>query len=294
MRNETDMYHLFMEIANTDARILAVYMNGSRTNHNVPKDIFQDYDIVFVVTSTQPFIDDKDWILRFGTILYMQYPDEHPDYPNDKENFYGWLMQFDDGVRVDLHVESLSHARVHIHDDKLCRVLLDKGNILPPIPEATDEDYHVQKPSEEQFKACANEFWWCTNNLAKGLWREEMPYVQDMANSIVRKQLEQMLSWKAGIRTGFAVSVGKSAKYLYRWLDSDEYQRYLDTYFKGVAKDAWEAVLLMCEMFDQTARELACAFGYAYDDGEGEAAFAFLKHVKQLPKDASDIGHVEK
>ena len=50
----------------------------------------------------------------------------------------------------------------------------------------------------------------------------------------------------------------------------------------------------MCEMFDQTARELACAFGYAYDTGEGEAAFAFLKHVKQLPKDASDIGHVEK
>lgn len=112
MRNETDMHHLFMEIANTDARILAVYMNGSRTNRNVPKDIFQDYDIVFVVTSTQPFIDDKDWILRFGTILYMQYPDEHPDYPNDKENIYGWLMQFDDGVRVDLHVESLSHARV--------------------------------------------------------------------------------------------------------------------------------------------------------------------------------------
>ena len=63
---------------------------------------------------------------------------------------------------------------------------------------------------------------------------------------------------------------------------------------RGVVKDAWEAVLLMCEMFDQTARELACAFGYAYDDGEGEAAFAFLKHVKQLPKDASDIGHVEK
>lgn len=289
MRNETEMYHLFMEIADSDDRVLAVYMNGSRTNANVPKDIFQDYDIVFVVTQTQPFIEEKDWIRRFGTILYMQYPDEHPDYPNDKEKIYGWLMQFDDGVRVDLHVESVMHAVEHIHDDKLCRILLDKENILPPIPEATDADYHVKKPSEMQFRACANEFWWCGNNLAKGLWREEMPYVQDMANFVVRKQLEQMLSWKVGIKTGFTVSVGKSAKYLYKWLDKEEYQNYLDTYFGGDTAEAWDAVFLMCSMFGSAARYVACELGYIYDEKEGDAAFGFLKQVRLLPKDAAEI-----
>lgn len=111
--------------------------------------------------------------------------------------------------------------------------MLDKENILPEVPESTDADYHVKKPSEAQFQACANEFWWCSNNIAKGLWREEMPYVQDMTNFVVRKQLEKMLSWKAGIRTDFQVSVGKSAKYLYRWLEPDEYQGYLNTYFGG-------------------------------------------------------------
>ena len=120
-----------MKIADADDRILAVYMNGSRTNVNAPKDIFQDYDIVFVVSETQSFIEDKDWIHRFGRILYMQYPDEHPDYPNDKENIYGWLMQFDDGVRIDLHVESTSHVIEHIQNDKLCRILLDKGKYPP-------------------------------------------------------------------------------------------------------------------------------------------------------------------
>ena len=292
MRSETDMYHLFMKIADADDRILAVYMNGSRTNVNAPKDIFQDYDIVFVVSETQSFIEDKDWIHRFGRILYMQYPDEHPDYPNDKENIYGWLMQFDDGVRIDLHVESTSHVIEHIRNDKLCRILLDKGNILPSIPEASDADYHVRKPTEAQFRACANEFWWCTNNLAKGLWRKEMPYVQDMANTVVRKQLEQMLSWKVGIKTRFTVSVGKSAKYLYRWLEKNEYQKYLDTYFGGNVDDAWDAVLSMCEMFDQTAKETACVFGYGYDAEEGIAAFTFLKHVRNLPMDATDIGHI--
>ncbi len=78
MRSEEETYGLIMDIAKADERILAVYMNGSRTNPNVPKDLFQDYDIVYVVKETKTFIEDKDWIHKFGEILYMQYPDEYP------------------------------------------------------------------------------------------------------------------------------------------------------------------------------------------------------------------------
>lgn len=289
MRGEDTMYRLILDIANEDDRILAVYMNGSRVNVNAPKDIFQDYDIVFVVKETKSFIEDKDWIHKFGNILYMQYPDEHPDFPSDKENFYGWLMQFDDGNRIDLHVETVAHAKEHISDDKLCRILLDKEHILPKIPEPTDEDYYVKKPSELQFRACVNEFWWCSNNLAKGLWREEMPYVQDMANFVVRKQLEKMLSWEVGLKTDFSVSVGKSAKYLYKWLDEEEYQTYLSTYFGGDMKEAWKAVLLMCKLFVSVTASVAKGLNYTYDVNEGKAALSFLEHVRNLPKDQAAI-----
>lgn len=289
MRSEEEMYQMLLNIANTDDRILAVYMNGSRTNINVPKDIFQDYDVVYVVQKTQPFIEEKDWICQFGTILYMQYPDESPNEPGDKENQYGWLMQFDDGNRVDLHVESVTHAIEHIHDDKLCKILLDKEHILPKIPEASDEDYRVKRPTEAQFQACTNEFWWTSNNLAKGLWRKEIPYVQDMANFVVRKQLEKMLSWKVGVQTDFQVSVGKSAKYLYRWLDAEEYQRYLDTYFGGKVEEAWEAILRMCDLFEGISKDVASGLGYTYNDAEGKAARLFLEHVRDLPQNAAEI-----
>ncbi len=63
MRSEKEIYDLILDIARNDERILAVYMNGSRTNINVPKDIFQDYDIVYVVKETKSFIEDKKWIL---------------------------------------------------------------------------------------------------------------------------------------------------------------------------------------------------------------------------------------
>lgn len=49
MRSEQEMYELIIGTARADERIRAVYINGSRTDKNAPKDIFQDYDIVYAV-----------------------------------------------------------------------------------------------------------------------------------------------------------------------------------------------------------------------------------------------------
>lgn len=66
MRAEEEMMNLIIGYAMNDNRIRAVYMNGSRTNPNAPKDLFQDFDIVYVVTETASFIRDESWILHFG------------------------------------------------------------------------------------------------------------------------------------------------------------------------------------------------------------------------------------
>ena len=49
MRSEEEMMHLILQVAKDDERVRAVYLNGSRTNPNAPKDRFQDYDVVYVV-----------------------------------------------------------------------------------------------------------------------------------------------------------------------------------------------------------------------------------------------------
>lgn len=289
MRTEQEMYQLILETAKRDKRIMAVYINGSRTNENVPKDIFQDFDIVYVVSETGSFIEDKRWIETFGEILFMQYPDEFPNCHSDKENIYAWLLQFTDGNRLDLHVETVEHAQQHITDDKLCKILLDKKGVLPDIPDSTDKDYWVKRPSEVQYLCTCNEFWWCLNNVAKGLWREEIPYVQDMVNFIIRKQLEKLLSWKVGLLTEFSVSIGKSGKYMYRWLGKQEWEAYLSTYFTGEVSNAWDSVMRMCDLFEDTAIYVGKGLGYKYNEVEGKNARGFLEHVRELSKDAKEI-----
>lgn len=294
MRTEDEMYELILNIAKQDEGIRAVYMNGSRTNQNVPRDIFQDYDVVYVVTDTKPYRESKTWINQFGERLYMQYPDEHPDYSSDKENFYGWLMQFRDGNRIDLHVESISHAKENILNDKLCKILLDKDNLLPAIPVSTDEDYRVKEPSKEQYLCTCNEFWWCLNNVAKGLWRQEIPYAQDMLNFNVRKQLEKMLSWKIGVENDFSVSVGKSAKYMYRWLSEEEWKTYLSTYAAGTVEECWSAVFRMCDLFETVAVYVGEKLGYCYNVEEAKGGRRFLEYVKELPQDATDMEEIKR
>ena len=166
---------------------------------------------------------------------------------------------------------------------------MDKDNILPDIQESTDAGYYVKCPSKEQFLCTCTEFWWCLNNVAKGLWREELLYVQDMMNFCVRKQLEKMISWKIGIQTDFAVSVGKSSKYMFKWINEVEYEEYLSTYALGSAKDCWRAVFKMTELFSIITKFVAQELGYSYNVEEEMACMEFLNVVYALPKDAKKI-----
>ena len=249
MRTEQEMLNLILNIGKNDERIRAVFMNGSRTNPNAKKDIFQDYDIVYVVEETKSFREQKNWIDQFGERLYMQYPEENANYQNDVENCYGWLIQFADGNRLDLHVCTLSHVLKEIEEDRLCRILLDKDKCLPNMPEETDKDHWIKKPTERQFFDTCNEYWWSLNNIAKGLWREEVPYVMDMLNYCARPQLIRLIEWEIGFQTNFTISIGKSGKNMYKWLDNEKWNAFLKTYPSGNVKDIWESVFIMCDLF---------------------------------------------
>ncbi|MCD0061408.1 streptomycin resistance protein, partial [Streptococcus agalactiae] len=102
MRDEQEIYNLVLNIANRDKRIEAVLLNGSRANPNVPKDDFQDYDIVFVTNFIEDIISDTYYHKKFGDILIMQKPNE---FRNKMEyNCFAYLMQFQDLTRIDLRL----------------------------------------------------------------------------------------------------------------------------------------------------------------------------------------------
>ena len=292
MRSEKEMMDLILGVAGQDKRVRGVYMNGSRTNPNAARDIFQDYDIVYVVEETASFIADEGWIDVFGERLYMQLPEKMDGMQGretDFENCYGYLMQFADGNRIDLHVVTLEYGIRNMRHDRLCMVLMDKDGVLPKIPEPTDEDHWVKRPTEAEYLCCCNEFWWMQNSVGKGLWRKEVTYAMDMLNLYIRPQLMKMLSWHVGVATDFSCSVGKSGKYFDKYLSKEEYGKLLATYPNSDRECIWQSVFVMCRLFDEAARKVGNGLGYRYREEEAQGSRKFLDCTYGLMEGAQDI-----
>lgn len=292
MRSEKEMFDLILGIAKKDERIRAVYMNGSRTNPNAPKDIFQDYDIVYVVTETAPFIDDKKWINSFGELLMIQEPDKNDQSIGMQMDFhssYGFLMLFTDGTRIDLHIETKENMLVGYVSDKLTEPLLDKDNCLPPISAATDIDYQVKKPTKSEYDSCCNNFWWCLQNVAKGIWRDELPYAKQMFEEPIRATLNRMISWWIGIHHEFQISTGKMGKYFKTYLPESYWKMYEKTYSDGNYDNIWNTIFITCELFRSLAKDVAEHFSFSYPVADDTNMTKYLTRVKSLPAEPEEI-----
>ncbi|KLV23265.1 MULTISPECIES: aminoglycoside 6-adenylyltransferase [Niallia] len=287
MRTEKQILDLVLKVANQDKRVRAVCMNGSRTNPNVPKDAFQDFDIVYLVDDMESFLNEPNWIDVFGKRIIMQTPEDSSLFPAELGGRFSYLMLFTDGNRIDLTLVPLEEKNKYCQEDGLTVILLDKDNSLPCIPPSTDKDYWVKKPTAEQFSDCCNEFWWVSTYVVKGLWRREILYAIDHMN-IIRVMLLKMLEWKVGIETDFSLSVGKNSKYLKQYIDDDTWKRLMHTYPSGDYSLVWKSLFSMTALFEEIGLEVGRKMDFLYPLEEAEGVKAYLNHVRQLKPNAAE------
>ncbi|MFN2440486.1 MAG: aminoglycoside 6-adenylyltransferase [Chitinophagaceae bacterium] len=76
MRSEEEVIAQLLNVANVNDRIRAVLLTGSRANPNAAKDVFRDFDIIYIVTQLKAFVKNKHWIDVFGERLILQLPEE--------------------------------------------------------------------------------------------------------------------------------------------------------------------------------------------------------------------------
>lgn len=289
MRNEKEMMDLIMHTAECDDRVRAVIMNGSRTNPNVKKDIFQDYDIVYIVKDINSFTSDHSWVDVFGERIMMQMPEDKVLPPADNSGQFIYLMQFMDGNRIDLNLIPVEKMDNLLKQDSLSIVLLDKDHLIGSLAPSNDCDYHIKRPTEKEFLDICNEFWWICMNISKGIWREELPYAMFMYEQINRNVLIRMIEWSIGIDTNFEKSSGKFGKYFKDFLEKDEWNEFLATYSDPNYENLWNSLFKMCDLFRKKAIKVANHFDFDYKHDEDKKVTDYLKHVKSLPKNATAI-----
>lgn len=284
MRNEKEVINQLLDFAKSDERVRAVILNGSRVNPNAPKDIFNDYDVVFAVTDPEYFLNNRSWIEKFGDLIVMQ----QNDCCDDGVSSYIFLMIFSDGIRIDLSFFPIENIAMQ-YEDSLKVLLLDKDNVVEDFGPPNDSFYLTKKPSKVEFDKITNEFWWCSTNIAKGLWRDELPYAKYMFDAIVRECILDMVSWYIAMNHNWNINSGKFGKWFKRYLPEDIWQSVERTYAGNSHEEIWDSLLEACRLVGKIGKEVGDHLGYNYPIEDDRKVTEYLNRVRQLPMDAKAI-----
>ena len=285
MRADTEIMNLIIHTAQTDDRVLAAYLKGSRTNPHALKDRYRDFDVMYVVKETESFISDPVWLNVFGKVMLRQEQDDDFGYGERfgirgrYEESYSWLLLFEDGSRIDIGVETVSALEKGSNRNKLFLPLLDKTGCLPECPPPTDEEFYVTPPAAKRYRGCCNEFFWSLCDVVKGILRDELPFAMTTYHTQSRNMLELMLGWYIGTRTDYSVSCGKLNKYFKRYLPDDIYRLYLQTFPDSSYEHFRQAIKSSCILFRQAAVITADSLGIIYpEDYEN----GFMKYTEVI------------
>lgn len=282
MRTESEMIDLIISIAKNDDRIRAVQMQGSRTNPNAPKDSFQDFDICYYVNDIISFKNNSNWINIFGDRLMFQMPEL--DKKIIENNIIVYLMLFTDGNRIDL---VLIPTEIYKNNDKETEeseavLLFAKDDIFKPFPPATHKSYYIKPPNESEYYSVCNNFWWSTQYVAKGIYRNELSYVKFFLDSNMRGEFHKIIEWYIGQKTNYSVSSGKYGRYFKLFLDNKQYDMFCKTYVNYDYKNIWEAMFIMCDLFRDFSMDIAKYNNFNYPERDDENMISYLKNVQLM------------
>lgn len=278
MRTEKEILDIVLTYAQEHDEIKAVGMEGSRIHQKIKTDTLQDFDITYIVSDMNTFVNDEEWLDVFGKRIFMQKPEGMTLYEPQLGNWFSYLMLLEDGNRIDLKLVPADEIDLYIYSESLIKILLDKDNLIGEMPAPTNATYLITQPTLQHFDDCCNEFWWVSTYVAKGLCRKEFLYATDYFNQTLRTELYRMISWNIGIETNFSESIGKSQRFLENHVSKELWDRIIETYKMDSYENLWHALFLQHDLFREVSKEVAEKQGYDYPKYDEN----ITKYIKNL------------
>ena len=266
MRTDTEMMNLILQIADT-LEVEAIALSGSRTNPQSPKDEFQDYDVVYIVDDLEDLISDLSWLNQFGNRLISQH--------NVVDHRHLYLMLFEDGNRIDLTLCPKEYIQEWVDSEANFEVIKDDNGLFEsylPSPKR----YWTCPPTEEEFAATCNEFWWVSAYVVKGIRRNQLIYATDHLYGICQQELLKILAWQVASDKGI-VDIGKNYKHLFHYLSAEKEKVFSALLDLSSIEKVGQSLFATMRLFDGEAQELAQKMGFTYDKEVAEKMISYAK-----------------
>ena len=227
--------------------------------------------MVYVVDDLDNLTSDLAWLDQFGTRIIEQH--------NILGNRRLYLMLFEDGNRIDLTLCPEEYIQEWVDSEANFEVIKDDKGLFEAY-QPNSKRYWTAPPTEEEFVATCNEFWWVSAYVVKGICRKQVSYATDHLYGICQQELLKILAWQVASDRE-AVDIGKNYKYLFNYLTAEkekEFSNLLD--FSSLDKIT-QSLFATMQLFHQEAQRLAQKMGFKY---EKEVADKMIEYAEsKLP-----------
>jgi aminoglycoside 6-adenylyltransferase len=267
--------------------IRAMILTSSRARPDGSVDPLSDYDLILVVSHVESFAFDDAWLSEYGRP--MVHWGDQGEMHGLSTYFRGVVYQ--NYIKIDYSlwpVELLSHIEASaLLPDQLdvgYRVLLDKDQRMAGWKPPSYQAHIPSRPTEAEYQALVEEFWWGTTYVAKSLWRDDLVFARWMLDQDLKlEMLRRLLEWRIEIDQHWSVKPGVHGRGLKQLLPPDIWSQFARTYGELHVGETWGALDRVIALFRQVAPDVGNALGYPYPQQVDDQVSAYLETIRQLP-----------
>jgi len=202
--------------------------------------------------------------------------------PTLSDEWITQLVLYEDGTRIDFQITSLPPGASGNLDTGY-RVLVDKDDAAPTLPEPTHTQYQIQPPTPEAFAERINAFWWDIVYVAKALHRGELTYAKQMLEDPVRmRKLHPLIEWYIVLHHEAPVATGLYGRWFHRYLEPDLWAEYLQTFAGAEFADNWRALFATLTFTRTLGHAIAQALEAPYPNATDRKVTEYIRWIRDL------------
>lgn len=253
-----------------EANIRLALLAGSRAGGKRRVDELSDYDItLFVQNIPELLLREEEWQRSFGRVMIRL---------NEKatiadEEYPARLILYEDGIKIDFGIFGLEAFQGITVRGQLpgwiqsgYEILVDKDGMAKALEALSRKAPEIKPPTEEEYQAVANEFFWELTYIARNLKREEL-WLAKYSEWVLREEmLLKMLEWYAKARNGWGYDTQYKGKGIRKWLDAETCRQLERTYSGAGMAENWRGLNALLVLFRKTAGAVGVQLGFNYPE----------------------------
>lgn len=267
-----------LDWAENNENVRMIIQTGSHIRNDHTSDELSDYDIELFVDNIDDFSKSDSWINEIKEAWIILPLVNNVGDPTR-------LVIYEGGEKVDFTLNKIQDFDKLIVDqgnsdlfNRGYKVLLDKNNLSSKLKDAPFKNLASNKPTQIEFNALVEEFFFEIYHVAKYLKREDLWPVK-FRDWTTKELMLRMIEWYEKSEKGWDFDTWYFGQKMKKWIDPDVYSQISGIFAHFDKQDGLEAMNNTINLFREVAKKTAKNLNYTYPQVVDDNILSYVNSI---------------